>query len=41
MIVMDCFKPEPLDFFELPRSEVVESFETKDNEEDRGLVPGF
>lgn len=36
-----CFKPELLDFFELPKSEVVESFETKDNDEARGLKPGL
>jgi hypothetical protein len=38
--VDDCLNPELLGLFELPRSEVVESFETSDRDEDRGLMPG-
>jgi hypothetical protein len=38
--VDDCLNPELPGLFELPRSEVVESFEASDRDEDRGLKPG-
>jgi hypothetical protein len=39
--VTDCFKADPLTRFEEASKDVVESFDTRDNEDDRGLKPGL
>jgi len=39
--MVDCLRADPFVFLEPPRSDVVESFETKDKVDDWGLIPGL